>query len=70
LFTVFALVLGERLLRTRLWFFLGPLGAALIIGVVAAFPLGTATTSSNSSETPPTWVAIIDVIARALLPYV
>jgi hypothetical protein len=67
-FTVFALVLGERPLRTGLWFFLGAFGVTLIIGVVAAFALGNAAAPSNSSsETPPTWVAIIDVVFGALL---
>jgi hypothetical protein len=67
-FTVFALVLGERPLRTGLWFFIGAFGVTLIIGVVAAFALGNAAAPGNSSsETPPTWVAIIDVGAGALL---
>jgi hypothetical protein len=66
-FTVFALVLGERPLRTGLWFFLGAFGVTLIIGVVAAFVLGNAAAPSGSSETPPTWVAIIDVVAAVLL---
>ena len=66
-FTVFALVLGERPLRTGLWFFVGAFGVTLIIGVVAAFVLGNAAASSNSSETPPTSVAIIDVVAGVLL---
>jgi uncharacterized membrane protein YeaQ/YmgE (transglycosylase-associated protein family) len=66
-FTVFALVLGQRPLRTGLWFFLGAFGATVIIGVVAAFVIGDAAASSNFSETPPTWVAIIDVLAGALL---
>jgi len=67
-FTVFALVLGERPLRTGLWFFIGAFGVTLIIGVVAAFALGNAAAPENSSsETPPTWVAIIDVVAGALL---
>jgi uncharacterized membrane protein YeaQ/YmgE (transglycosylase-associated protein family) len=67
-FTVFALVLGERPLRTGLWFFIGAFGVTLIIGVVAAFALGNAAAPENSSsETPPTWVAIIDVVFGALL---
>jgi hypothetical protein len=67
-FTVLALVLGERPGRTGLWFFLGAFGVTLIIGVVAAFALGNAAAPSNSSsETPPTWVAILDVVAGALL---
>jgi uncharacterized membrane protein YeaQ/YmgE (transglycosylase-associated protein family) len=67
-FTVFALVLGERPMRTGLWFFLGAFGVTLIIGVVAAFALGNAAAPEHSSsETPPTWVAIIDVVFGALL---
>jgi hypothetical protein len=67
-FTVFALVLGERPLRTGVWFFIGAFGVTLLIGVVAAFALGNAAAPENSSsETPPTWVAIIDVVAGALL---
>jgi hypothetical protein len=66
-FTVFALVLGERPLRTGLWFFLGAFGVTLVIGVVAAFALGNAAAPSGSSETPPTWVAIIDIVAGVLL---
>jgi uncharacterized membrane protein YeaQ/YmgE (transglycosylase-associated protein family) len=66
-FTVFALVLGDRPMRTGLWFFLGAFGVTMVIGVVAAFALGNAAASENSSETPPTWVAIIDVVAGALL---
>jgi uncharacterized membrane protein YeaQ/YmgE (transglycosylase-associated protein family) len=66
-FTVFALVLADRPLRTGVWFFLGAFGVTLIIGIVAAFALGNAAAPSGSSETPPTWVAIIDVVAGALL---
>ena len=66
-FTVFALVLAERPLRTGVWFFLGAFGVTLIIGIVAAFALGNAAAPSGSSETPPTWVAIIDVVAGGLL---
>jgi len=68
LFTVLSLVLGERPIRTGAWFFLGAFGVTLLIGVVAAFVLGNAATPSPpSSETPPTWVAIIDVVAGVLL---
>jgi uncharacterized membrane protein YeaQ/YmgE (transglycosylase-associated protein family) len=66
-FTVFALVLADRPLRTGVWFFLGAFGVTLIIGIVAAFALGNAAAPSGSSETPPTWVAIIDVVAGGLL---
>jgi uncharacterized membrane protein len=64
-FSVLALVLGERPLRTGLWFYFGALSAMLAIGVVAAFVLGDAAASSTS--TPKTWVAVVDVVAGALL---
>jgi hypothetical protein len=64
-FSVLALVLGERPLRTGLWFYLGALVATLAIGVLAAFVLGDAAHSSTS--TPKTWVAILDVTAGVLI---
>ena len=64
-FSVLALVLGERPLRTGLWFYLGALSAMLAVGVVAAFVLGN--TAASSTSTPKTWVAVVDVIAGALL---
>ena len=66
-FTVLALVLGERPARTGLWFFLGAFGLTMVIGIVAAFVLGNAAAPSGSSETPPTAVAILDVVFGALL---
>jgi uncharacterized membrane protein len=65
-FSVLALVLGERPLRTGLWFYLGALGVTLIIGVAAAFVLGDIAASPGSS-TPKTWVAVVDVAAGAFL---
>jgi uncharacterized membrane protein len=65
-FSIFALVLSERPRRTGVWFFLGAFGVTLIIGVIAAFVLGNAAASSQSN-TPKTWVAIIDVIAGVLV---
>jgi Sap-like sulfolipid-1-addressing protein len=64
-FSVLALVLGERPLRTGLWFYLGALSAMLAVGIVAAFVLGNAAASHTS--TPKTWVAVVDVVAGALL---
>jgi hypothetical protein len=66
-FSVFALVLGERPLRTGLWFFIGAFGATLLIGVLAAFVLGSAAAPSHSSEQPPTAVAILDLVFGVLL---
>src|SRR5271167_1948039 len=67
-FTVLALVLGERPLRTGIWFFLGAFGLTLVIGVLAAFVIGNAAASPKPSE-PKTWVAIVDVVAGAVLLY-
>ena len=64
-FSVLALVLGDRPLRTGAWFYAGALGATLAVGVVAAFVLGDA--AASNSSTPKTWVAIVDVVAGALV---
>ena len=64
-FSVLALVVGDRPLRTGFWFYLGALTATLGIGVVAAFVIGDAAASHTS--TPKTWVAIVDVVAAAVL---
>lgn len=66
-FSVLALVLSERPLRTGFWFFLGAFGMTLIIGVVAAFLLGNAAASSSTTNAPKTWVAILDVVAGAVV---
>ena len=64
-FSVLALVLGERPLRTGLLFYTGALGATLLVGIVAAFVLGDA--AASSSSTPKTWVAIVDVVAAVVI---
>jgi hypothetical protein len=64
-FSVLALVLGDRPLRTGIWFYLGALTAMLAIGVAGAFVIGDVAASHKS--TPKMWVAILDVIAAALL---
>jgi Sap, sulfolipid-1-addressing protein len=66
-FSVLSLVLSARPRRTGLWFVVGASGATLIIGIVAAFVLGDAASSSGHSSTPPTWVAIFDLVAGGLL---
>jgi hypothetical protein len=67
--SVLALVVGERPMRTGLWFYLGAFGVTLVIGVIAAFVLGNAA-ASPKPNTPKTWVAIIDVIASLLVLFV
>jgi len=65
-FSVLALVLGERPLRTGFLFYFGALAATLGIGVLAAFVIGDVAASSTPSS-PKTWVAIVDVVAGTLL---
>ena len=64
-FSILALVLGNRPLRTGFWFYLGALTATLAIGVVAAFVIGDVAASHKS--TPKTWVAVVDVVAAVAI---
>jgi Sap, sulfolipid-1-addressing protein len=64
-FSVLALVLGERPLRTGFWFYLGASTVTLTIGVVAAVVLGDAASSHTSS--PKTWVAVLDIAGGVLV---
>ena len=60
--SVLALVVGERPMRTGLWFYLGAFGVTVVVGVVAAFVLGNSAASPRPN-TPKTWVAVVDVVA-------
>ena len=64
-FSVLALVLGDRPLRTGFWFYLGAFVATLAIGIAAAFVIGDVAASNTS--TPKTWVAILDVVLAAVI---
>jgi hypothetical protein len=64
-FSVLALVLGNRPLRTGAWFYLGEFTATLAVGIVAAFVLGDIAASDGPE--PKTWVAVLDIIGGALL---
>jgi hypothetical protein len=69
-FSVLALVVGDRPLRTGAWFYLGAVTATLAIGIVAAFVLGDHAAASSSGDRK-TWVSVFDVCAGiALLAYV
>ena len=59
-FCVLSLVLGERPLRTGLWFFLGAFAVTTAIGIAAAFVIGDVASSPKS--TPKTWVAVLDIV--------
>jgi hypothetical protein len=65
-FSVFALVVGDRPIRTGTWFYAGALTATLGIGIVAAFVLGDVA-ASDTPSTPKTWVAIVDLVLAAVL---
>jgi hypothetical protein len=65
-FSVLALVLGDRPLRTGFWFYAGALIATLAIGVAAAFVLGDVAASKTPSS-PKTWVAIVDVVFAVVI---
>jgi uncharacterized membrane protein len=65
-FSVFALVLGDRPLRTGVLFYLGAFGVTIVIGIAGAFVLGNVAASSTS-DTPKTWVAVVDVLAGVFL---
>ena len=68
-FSVLALVVGDRPLRTGFWFYLGALTATVAVGIAAAFVIGNAAASKTS--TPKTWVAILDIVAAvAILAWV
>ena len=64
-FSILALVLGDRPLRTALWFYAGAMGATLAIGVIAAFVIGDIASSSDSAK--PVWVCIVDIVAGVLI---
>jgi Sap, sulfolipid-1-addressing protein len=65
-FSVLALVLSDRPLKTGFLFYVGALTATLAIGVIAAFVLGDAAASEQPSS-PKTWVAVLDVIFAVLI---
>jgi Sap, sulfolipid-1-addressing protein len=66
-FSVLALVLGDRPLRTGVWFYIGALGVTLAVGVLAAFVLGNKAASPTAYPKP--WVAVIDLVAALFLVF-
>jgi hypothetical protein len=65
-FSTLVLVLSDRPFRSGFWFYLGAFLATLAIGVLAAFVLGDAASTSHPSS-PRTWVAVVDVVAAVLI---
>jgi hypothetical protein len=65
-FSVLALVLAKRPLRTGVWFYLGAFGVTIAIGILAAFVLGDVAAPSANGDRK-TWVSVFDLVAGALL---
>ena len=65
-FSVLALVLAERPLRTGVWFYLGAFAVTIAIGILAAFVLGDVAASSSNGQRK-TWVSVFDLVAAVLL---
>jgi hypothetical protein len=69
-FSVLAVVLSKRPLRTGVWFYLGAFTVTIAIGILAAFVLGDVAAPSSSGERK-TWVSVFDLVAGlALFVYV
>jgi hypothetical protein len=65
-FSLLALLLGDRPLRTGVWFYAGALGATLAVGVLAAAILGDVAASAEGAP-PKTWVCVLDIVLGVLL---
>jgi hypothetical protein len=65
-FSVLALVLAKRPLRTGVWFYLGAFAVTIAIGILAAFVLGDVAAPSANGDRK-TWVSVFDLVASALL---
>src|SRR4029078_12064344 len=65
-FSVLALVLAERPLRTGFWFYLGAFAVTVAIGVAAAFVIGDSAAPSANGDRK-TWVSIFDLVAGGAL---
>ena len=65
-FSVLALVLSKRPLRTGIWFYLGAFTVTIAIGILAAFVLGDIAAPSADGQRK-TWVSIFDLVAGVLL---
>jgi len=69
-FSVLAVVVAKRPLRTAVWFYLGAFLVTILIGILAAFVLGDVAAPSSDGQRK-TWVSVFDIVAAAaLLVYV
>lgn len=65
-FSVLALVVAKRPLRTGIWFYLGAFTITVAIGVLAAFVLGDVAAPSGNGQRK-TWVSVFDLVAGIVL---
>jgi hypothetical protein len=65
-FSVLAVVLSKRPLRTGVWFYLGAFMVTIAIGILAAFVLGDIAAPSSSGGRK-TWVSVFDLVAGVAL---
>ncbi len=65
-FSVLALVVAKRPLRTGIWFYLGAFTITVAIGVLAAFVLGDVAAPSGNGQRK-TWVSVFDLVAGVVL---
>src|SRR6478609_10699618 len=65
-FSVLALVLAKRPLRTGVWFYLGAFMVTIAIGILAAFVLGDIAAPSGDGQRK-SWVSVFDLVAAVLL---
>ncbi len=65
-FSVLALVLAKRPLRTGVWFYLGAFAVTIAIGILAAFVLGDVAAPSGNGDRK-TWVSVFDLVAGGVL---
>jgi len=65
-FSVLAVVLAKRPLRTGVWFYLGAFLVTIAIGILAAFVLGDVAAPSSGGGRK-TWVSIFDLVAGVVL---
>src|SRR5690242_15544217 len=65
-FSVLALVLAKRPLRTGIWFYLGAFIVTIVIGILAAFVIGDIAAPSANGQRK-TWVSVFDLVAAGVL---
>jgi hypothetical protein len=60
-----AVLVGDRPLRTGLWFLAGGLGVTMVVGLIGAFALGALAYAPESN--PKTWVSLVSLLLGCIL---